>query len=86
MHACRNVESLLAERGEDVKQVTQDTIEFTPEDLIGQSKMEEIAQQFSLRQRQEESEEQKGQMEQNLIILHAVTKLYESCHFPQYVT
>ena len=61
-----------------MKQVTQDTIEFTPEDLIGQSKMEEIAQQASLRQRQEESEEQKGQMELNLIILHALTKLYES--------
>lgn len=50
MHACRNVESILAERGEDVKQLTQDTIEFTPEDLIGQTKMKEIANQFSSRQ------------------------------------
>lgn len=60
LHTCRNVESLLAERGEGVKQLTQDTIEFTPEDLIGQTKMQELAKQFSLRQKQDGVDEPKG--------------------------
>lgn len=60
MHVCRNIESLLAERGEGVKQVTQDTIEFTPEDLIGQTKMEEIANQFFLKSDESKIEEPKG--------------------------
>ena len=60
LHTCRNVESLLAERGEGVKQLTQDTIEFSPEDLIGQTKMQELARQFSLRQKQDGANEPKG--------------------------
>ena len=43
-----------------MKQVTQDTIEFTPEDLIGQTKMEEIANQFSLKSDESKIEEPKG--------------------------
>ena len=39
-----------------MKQMTQDTIEFTPEDLIGQTKMKEIAKQFSLSQDKNDDE------------------------------
>lgn len=77
LHTCRNVESLLAERGEGVKQLTQDTIEFTPEDLIGLTKMQQLAKQFSLRQKQDGIDKPKGLVGAEWgksMLFHALTK------------
>jgi protein import protein ZIM17 len=43
----KNIESILAEKGEKVKLLNSGTLEITPEDIVGSTKIQEILEEHN---------------------------------------